>query len=151
MKLKTYKYKINGIKFTVGVGEVEGNTVHVEVNGTPYNVELDESQVTQGVKTPKLNPVKAPQAAPRTDSGEKVIAKAETPSNPGAVQAPLPGTLMAFKVKEGDRVNAGDTVCVIEAMKMENDIHSDRSGTVKKILCNTGDAVAVGQDLLVIE
>ena len=44
MKPKEYKYKINGIKFTVSVGEVENNNVHVEVNGIPYNVELDETR-----------------------------------------------------------------------------------------------------------
>ncbi len=58
---------------------------------------------------------------------------------------------MNFKVSVGDTVNAGDTVCVLEAMKMENDIHTQNSGTVKKICVNVGDAVLEGADIMIIE
>ena len=58
---------------------------------------------------------------------------------------------MSFAVKEGDTVKAGDTVCVLEAMKMENDIHTDKGGTVKKILVNVGDAILDGADIMIIE
>lgn len=149
MKLKEYKYKINGIKFTVGVGEVSNNEVHVEVNGTPYTVELDSS-VTSAA--PKIPSVKRPQAAPRTETGEKVIAKPSAPAaGAKAVKSPLPGTIMSFAVREGDTVKSGDTVCVLEAMKMENDVHCMASGTVKKILVNVGDAVLEGADIMIIE
>lgn len=88
MKLKEYKYKINGIKFTVGVGEVTDNQVHVEVNGTPYTVELDKAPAG---KKSVIAPVKAPTAAPRTESGEKVIAKPAAPAGSAhAVKSPLP-------------------------------------------------------------
>ncbi|MCM1152732.1 MAG: biotin/lipoyl-binding protein [Muribaculum sp.] len=150
MKLKEYKYKINGVKFTVGVGDVVDNQVHVEVNGTPYTVELDKAPA--GAAVSKLNPVKKPTAAPRTETGEKVIAKpTPTSTSAHAVKCPLPGTITAIKVKEGDTVNSGDTVCLLEAMKMENDVHSSFGGTVKKILVNVGDTLLEGADIMIIE
>ncbi len=142
--MKEYKYTINGIKFNVEVGDVEGNEVEVIVNGSHYHVQLEKD---------KKSPVKINKAAaaPTTASGEKVISKpAAASGSADAVKAPLPGTIMSFKVKEGDTVNAGDTVCVLEAMKMENDVKTSKGGTVKKILVNVGDAVLEGNDLMII-
>lgn len=147
--MKEYKYKINGMKFNVAVGDVDGDFVRVEVNGTPYKVELDDSQKS------KIAPVAAPKrpaAAPRTSTGEKIIAKPTASSgSASAVKSPLPGTIMSFNVKVGDTVNAGDTVCILEVMKMENDVHTTNGGTVKQILVNVGDSVLEGNDLMIIE
>ncbi len=148
--MKQYKYKLNGMKFNVSVGDLVDHHVTVEVNGTPYTVELDaETAPSIAMKAPE---VKRPSAAPRTETGEKVISKPATSAgSPSAVKSPLPGTILSFSVNVGDTVNSGDTVCVLEAMKMENDVHSDKSGTVKKILANVGDAVLEGTDLMIIE
>ncbi len=146
--MKEYKYKINGIKFTVGVGDIADNEVTVEVNGTPYKVELEKSApskpvLSQSGKTESVKMATAP-AAP--------VKAAPVVSGPAsAVKSPLPGTIMSFSVKEGDAVKSGDTVCILEAMKMENDVHTTQSGTVKKILVNVGDAVADGADIMIIE
>lgn len=149
MKLKQYKYKINGIKFNVGVGEVVDNTIQVEVNGTPYNVELDQDNAPVKVSKAASAP-KAPAAAPRTETGAKVVAKPAAPAGGGAVKSPLPGTVMSIKVNVGDTVNPGDTVCVLEAMKMENDIHAEKGGTVQKILVSVGDAILEGSEIMII-
>ncbi|MBD5209238.1 MAG: acetyl-CoA carboxylase biotin carboxyl carrier protein subunit [Bacteroidales bacterium] len=147
--MKEYKYKINGIKFAVSVGDVVDNKVTVEVNGTPYTVELEKAPAG---KTSVSNVKKTPAAAPRTQEGAKVISKPAAPSgSASAVKSPLPGTVMSFSVKEGDTVNVGDTVCVLEAMKMENDVHTDKAGTVKKILVGVGDAILEGADIMIIE
>lgn len=74
--MKEYKYKINGMKFTVAVGDITDDSVKVEVNGTPYMVELDESQKAKKVTV--AAPKKAA-AAPRNESGEKVISKPDFP------------------------------------------------------------------------
>ncbi|MDE5924240.1 MAG: biotin/lipoyl-binding protein, partial [Muribaculaceae bacterium] len=113
--MKEYKYKINGTKFNVVVGDVEDNKVHVEVNGTPYDVELDKAPAAK----PTVIKPKAAAPAPRTADGEKVISKpaAAAPGGGTPVKSPLPGTIMSFNVSEGQSVNAGDTVCVLEAMK----------------------------------
>ena len=148
MNSKEYKYKINGIKFNVGVEEPKGNSVHVDVNGVPYTVELDNNPAA----SKPILPVKKPEKAPRTETGEKVVAQpTETPSSGYIVKAPLPGTIMSLPVKVGDNVAAGATVCVLEAMKMENDIHTPKGGVVKKILVNVGDAVPQDGDIMILE
>lgn len=147
--MKEYKYKINGIKFNVSVGEIKDDVAMVEVNGTPYKVELDESQKAKKVTV--AAPKKAA-AAPLTSTGEKVIAKpAASAGGAGAVKSPLPGTILSFNVNVGDTVTAGDTVCILEAMKMENDVHATVGGTVKKILVGVGDSVLEGDDIMIIE
>lgn len=149
MKLTEYKYKINGIRFNVGVGDITNNEVYVEVNGTPYHVEFDKGTEKKITKVEK--PKSTAEEAPRTDSGEKVVAKPVVASKAAAVKSPLPGTIMSFNVSVGDKVEAGATVCILEAMKMDNDIHTVKGGVVKEILCKVGDSVLEGTDLMIIE
>ena len=147
--MKEYKYKINGNTYNVAIGDIEDNVAQVEVNGVAYRVELPEKKAAAvaAVKAPR------PSAAPRTATGEKVISKPSAASAAGkkAVKAPLPGTVLSIPVKVGDAVSAGDTVIVLEAMKMENTIKAGTDGTVKEILVSAGDAVADGAPLVVIE
>lgn len=145
--MKEYKYKINGMKFTVNVGDVADNEVTVEVNGVPYKVELDKKApqkpaLSQSGKTAGIAPAKVT---------EKPVQKAAPKGAPDAVKAPLPGTILSFKVKVGDTVAAGDSVCILEAMKMENDVKTSKAGTVKQILVNAGDSVLEGTDIMIIE
>ena len=142
--MKEYKYKINGTVYNVTVGDIENNMAQVEVNGTPYKVEMEQTVAPVAVSTPR------PSAAPRTVSGEKVIAKPTTTAGAGAIKAPLPGVVLDIKVNVGDAVNAGDTVVILEAMKMENNINADKSGVVKSISVNKGDSVLEGAELLII-
>ena len=142
--MKEYKYKINGTVYNVTVGDIENNMAQVEVNGTPYKVEMEQTVAPVAVSTPR------PSAAPRTVSGEKVNAKPTTTGGAGAIKAPLPGVVLDIKVNVGDAVNAGDTVVILEAMKMENNINADKSGVVKSISVNKGDSVLEGAELLII-
>lgn len=144
--MKEYKYKINGNEYKVAVDDIENNVAKVTVNGTPYKVELEDNTTA----IPAVKSVK-PASAPRSDAGEKVISKPTAASAPGAVKAPLPGVILDIKVAVGDSVAIGDTVVVLEAMKMENNIHSDKAGKVKSISVNKGDSVLEGADLIVIE
>ena len=149
MSQKEYKYKINGIKFNVTVDDPVDNKVHVEVNGVTYTVELDKAPE---IKQTLIKPVKKPEKAPRKESGEKVVSQPVTISSGGyVVKAPLPGTIMSMPVKVGDTVAAGTTVCVLEAMKMENDIHTPKGGVVKRILVSVGDAVPQDGDIMILE
>ena len=145
--MKEYKYKINGNTYKVAVGDIENNIAQVEVNGTPYRVEIDSKKSTPVtvVNAPR------PSAAPRTQTGERVIAKAAPSAGGHAVTAPLPGTVLSISVKVGDTVKAADTVLILEAMKMENAIHAGRDGKVTAITANPGDAVQEGATLLTIE
>ena len=142
--MKEYKYKINSTEYTVSVGDNENNVTRILVNGTPYKVELEQT-VVPPVKKAK------PSAAPRTETGSKVISKPAASGSAGAVKAPLPGVIVDIKVNVGDTVKNGDTVVILEAMKMENNIHSDKEGVVKSVCVNKGDSVLEGAELIVIE
>jgi biotin carboxyl carrier protein len=144
--MKEYKYKINGNNYNVAIGDIVDGMAEVSVNGTPYKVELEQKKAPVTV-------VSAPHAAaaPRTSSGEKVIAKPSVSKGGNQVKAPLPGTIMSINCKVGDVVKAADTVIVLEAMKMENAIHAGYDGKVASISCAAGDAVLEGAVLITLE
>jgi biotin carboxyl carrier protein len=138
--MKKYKFTINGAKYDVEIQSVEDKNITLEVNGTPYAVEVDR-EIKQS-KTPKL--VRSV-AVPSTDHGANVKAV-----KTGAIKSPLPGTVLELNVKVGDKVSIGQKVLVLEAMKMENNIESDKSGTVTEIKVDKGSAVMEGDVLMVI-
>ena len=140
--MKEYKYKINGNLYKVSVGEIEKNIAHVEVNGTVYNVEMEEAAPVK-VSAPK------PSSAPRTATGEPVISKpTSVSSGADAVKSPLPGVVNDILVNVGDTVNVGQTVLILEAMKMENEICAPQDGTVATVECAAGDSVESGKVLV---
>ena len=143
--MKEYKYKINGTEYKVTVGDIENNEAQVEVNGVPYKVELEEQVKPVAVAKPKAA------AAPRTETGSKIISKPTTTGGASAVKAPLPGVILDIKVKVGDSITPSDTVVILEAMKMENNIHAERAGAVKSIEVNKGDSILEGATILTIE
>ena len=140
--MKNYKLKINGNDYTVDINEVEGQEVKLSVNGTPYVVTVDQ-EIKQQKKTvvssprPQAAPAAAPKAAPAAAAGAKVT-------------TPLPGTILDVYVNVGDAVKAGQTVVLLEAMKMENNIEADTAGTVKEVKVRKGDSVLEGDVLVVI-
>ncbi|MDE5608496.1 MAG: acetyl-CoA carboxylase biotin carboxyl carrier protein subunit [Muribaculaceae bacterium] len=144
--MKEYKYKINGNNYTVAVGDIEDGLAQVEVNGVPYKVELEnKATAVKTVSAPR------PAAAPRTATGEKVVARPAAAAGAGTpVKAPLPGVVLNIPVAVGDTVKASDTVLVLEAMKMENAIHAGRDGRIASIDVKNGDSVLEGTVLLTI-
>ncbi|MDI3526417.1 MAG: glutaconyl-CoA/methylmalonyl-CoA decarboxylase subunit gamma [Tenuifilum sp.] len=142
--MKDFKFKINGNEYVVHISNVEGNIAELEVNGTPYKVEM-EKELRQ-TKTPKLV---RPSAVPTTDS-HPAVAKTVSPSTAGAVKSPLPGVVLEVNVKPGDQVKVGQRLLVLEAMKMENNIDSDKEGKVIEVKVNKGDSVLEGDVLVII-
>lgn len=142
--MKEYKYKINGNPYNVIIKDVEDNIAHVEVNGTPYKVELDKP-------APAAPKIVKPAAAPRTESGAPVVSNAPKAAKKEGVKSPLPGVILDIKVKEGDEVKKGQTVLILEAMKMENNINAHKDGKVTAINVKNGDSVLEGTDLIIIE
>jgi acetyl-CoA/propionyl-CoA carboxylase biotin carboxyl carrier protein len=69
----------------------------------------------------------------------------------GAVVSPMQGTVLDVKVGDGDRVEVGQVLCIVEAMKMENEVAADRGGTVRQLAVAVGDAVSTGQTICVVE
>ena len=151
--MKKYSLKINGNQYEVKIDDInEASTLaHVTVNGTKYDVEIEGGKAT-GTKKPAVAP--APQATGLSVTPKTPIASkpAVAPAATGAkVTCPLPGTVIAINVKEGDTVAAGQTLLVLEAMKMENNIDAERGGVVKQILVAAGATVMEGDVLIVIE
>lgn len=111
----------------------------ITVNGNAYDVTVEENgagAAPVAAATSKAAPKKA--AAPKAAAGG-------TPIN-----APMNGTIVEVKVKVGDKVTNGTVVAVLEAMKMENDIVSDRDGVVAAVCVNKGDSVETGAAVVTI-
>ena len=140
--MKEYKYKINGNEYNVAVEELEGNKANVTVNGKSYQVELDRP-AKPAVSKPVARPAAAPAAAP-------VSAPAAPAAGGAGIKAPLPGVILDIKVKVGDAVAKGQTVAILEAMKMENNINADREGTVVSINVDKGQSIAEGTDIITL-
>ncbi|MFM9123226.1 MAG: biotin/lipoyl-containing protein, partial [Actinomycetota bacterium] len=119
-------------------GLVEKNTV-VEVNGKRFDVK---------VWVPPTGGV-AP-TAPRTRTGSRT-ANQSSAATSGTITAPMQGTVIKILVTQDQTVAAGDSILVLEAMKMENQIQADKAGKVAKISCKAGDTVGAGDVLVVIE
>ncbi|MGN0281173.1 MAG: biotin/lipoyl-containing protein, partial [Prevotella sp.] len=148
--MNKFEYKVQGVDYEVEIEEMEGNIAKVSVNGIPFEVELKQPiNPAKAITRPKVvAPVAA--AAPVAPAA-KPAAPAAAPAGAGAaVKAPLPGTISSINVKVGDKVNVGDTVLVLEAMKMQNNIEAEYSGTITSILVNQGDSVMEGATLLTI-
>ena len=126
----------------------------ITVNGTSYEVavqELSGSTVATPVAAPA--PAAAPKAAPASTAAPKAApapAVDNTPVEGTTVAAPMPGTILDIKVNVGDKVESGTVLCILEAMKMENDIVAPEAGTVKKISTSKGASVNSGDVLVVI-
>lgn len=138
--MKEYRYKINGNLYKVTVGDIEENQVQVEVNGTPYKVELEKKA------TPKIKPVMRT-ASTTPAAPPPAVSRPAAPSSKGSIKSPLPGVILDVKVKEGDAVKRGQTLMILEAMKMENEISAPQDGTIASVNVSKGDTVNSG-DLL---
>lgn len=149
-----YNFRINGHDYQVDVNSVEGGIADVTVNGTDYKVELADAvpaPAQQAVRpAPQTVSAVTPQAtAPAPQAAQTATASA--PQGKGeVVTAPLPGVILDIKVKVGDVVKAGQTVAVLEAMKMENEIESTASGTVTAVNAGKGDSVLEGAAIITI-
>jgi biotin carboxyl carrier protein len=146
--MKKFKFSINGNQYESEIINIEDNVAEIEINGTLYTVELNKA-IEPVNKTPKL--VRSI-SVPSTDSHPSV-AKTSSPDEPkggGVIKAPLPGTILDIYVKEGDMVKIGQRILTLEAMKMENNIDSDKEGKVISIKKQKGAPVMEGDILIVI-
>ena len=153
--MKDYSLKINGQNYDVQIDEVnEASTLaHVTVNGTAYEVESlggKAKAVTKPHVAPASKDAKSPQITPTTAAPAPRIAPV-APSSGMVVKCPLPGTVLSVNVKVGDKVAVGQTLVILEAMKMENNIDAMSAGEVKEILVQQGATVMEGDNLIVIE
>ena len=143
--MKEYKFKINGTDYNVSVEDPEENIVNVTVNGTAHKVELADMPVAPApVVRPR--PVATATAAP----AQAAPAAASGSGDAKPLKTPLPGVVLEIYVNVGDTVKAGQKVLMLEAMKMENSIESDKDGVVKAVKVSKGDSVQEGDVLILI-
>ena len=134
--MKKFKFVIDGHKYEVSVNEIENNVAELEVNGTPFTVEIEKEEkvTTRPVAKPAVA-TSAPAAAPATGS-VKFIA------------SPLPGSIVRVLVEAGQSVKKGDVLLTMESMKMENNISAEADGVVKSILVTPGQNVMQDDKLI---
>ena len=143
--MKEYKYKINGHEYKVNVGDIENNIANIEVNGVPYTVELEEEKVAKPVVKRVAASNDAPVAAKPAAAKPTAAAAGEF-----VIASPLPGVIKELHVKEGQQVKASDVVCILEAMKMGNEIHAGKDGVVKSINVALEESVQEGTTIMII-
>ncbi len=137
--MKNFKFTISGNTYEVEIKDFEKNTAIIEVNGTLYTVELHRE--IKKTKTPTLVRAEVP-----LSKREKIEKKEKGSSDP--VTAPLPGNIIEILVKPGDLVKKGQILLVMEAMKMENKIQSEKDGVVESVKVIPGSNVLQGDILI---
>ena len=149
--MKQYKYTINGTQFDVTIDSINGSQAKVEVNGITFEMTkhgsslVEEDLPTVSTEGAAAAPAAAPAAEPAAAPAAKGAAGAGTP-----VKAPLPGVVTKVLVQNGQAVKKGETVLVLEAMKMENNINAECDGAITGICVAPGDSVKEGTTLLTI-
>ena len=141
--MKDFKYTIDGKEYKVTIAAIdENNVADITVNGEGYKVQLEK----------EAEPEKKPVVL-----GKPVEVSAEEPTEAAnintsnAIKAPLPGTITQICVEVGQEVKAGDTLVVLEAMKMANNIEAEADGKVTAICVKPGQAVLEEDALVVVE
>ncbi len=148
--MKKFKFIIDGASYSVNVKSVEGNQAEIEVNGKNYSVGLEQEVNT--LKTPILVRKEVV-----TKPGENKIAAKAAPMPPSdkpsanGIKAPLPGSIIRLVAKVGDTVKEGDLLLVMESMKMENNILSEKNGVIKRINVEAGQGVMQDDILMELE
>jgi pyruvate carboxylase subunit B len=153
--VRTFNVFVDGEYFEVEVEQVGGMPVVSQIAPIPQP-SAPASQPAQPkpapaaptVPPPPPRPAAAPAAAKPAPPPPAPVKAAPAEGTP--VEAPMPGMIIRYEVKEGDSVNEGDVLLILEAMKMENSITSPVAGTVKKIHFKDGDSVQRGDVLAVV-
>lgn len=142
--MRTYSYTVNGARYDVTIESLRDQVAKLNVNGVAFDVEILGAPLTEG-DLPEVAAAAAPKAEAAPAPAAKGAAGAGEPIN-----APLPGVVTQVLVAAGQAVKKGDTVVVLEAMKMENNITAECDGTVTGICVAAGDSVLEGTTLLTI-
>ncbi|MCB2148631.1 MAG: acetyl-CoA carboxylase biotin carboxyl carrier protein subunit [Deltaproteobacteria bacterium] len=135
-----YQLKIGDQDFAVTVEAQPAAGLRVSVNGTPYDVTIVQEASSSSLPRVAVAASVREPAPAESASGTTAVQ--------GAILAPIPGLILEIKVRVGDTVQAGQTVAVMEAMKMENNLTTHLSGVVKEILVQKGSEVATGDAIL---
>ncbi len=151
---ETVRVRVEGKWYTVEVGDLTQRPVTAVVDGHTIQVDVeypapqpDSRSPGQVASTPA--PIARPASLPVSRPADAVVGSA-----PGATKlfrTPLPGTILSIEVNPGDQVVTGDTICVLEAMKMHQELRADWSGVVKEVMVSVGQQVLGGAPIVELE
>ena len=153
---KTFRITVNGRPYAVEVGDLAASPVEVTVDGQVFQVELEKATpvsapaVVAGPAVPGPSPAPAVAARPVSDQA-KGPPPAPAAGSGKDITAPMPGVVLAVRVKDGDRIHRGQEVCLLESMKMELNIMASADGVVKKVCVAVGQSVVHGTVLVELE
>ena len=124
----------------------------ITLKGVTYTVEVKDGQaeLLSEEVVAVAAPVAAAPAAPAPEAAPAAPAAVVITGSGEAVNAPMPGTILKVNVTQGQAVKEGDVLCVLEAMKMENDIKAPKSGTSTQVLISKSASVDTGAPLVII-
>ncbi len=152
--MKRFELFLNGKVYLVEVTRLSRDNALVNVNGTPYEVginDLTKAGLPKMPETVRVEPQVAPVAAPSPQPhAAQQQAAVQTVGGITTISAPIPGLIIEVKVNVGDKVKPGDVLLVLETMKMENNVTSPRAGTIKEIKVSKNATVNEGAPLIVI-
>ncbi|MCD6116610.1 hypothetical protein J7K93_06320 [bacterium] len=153
MNEKEIVLEIQGKEYKVMIEEFTADSASVRVNGNKYSVSIKDLGIEQaaGIK-PEAGPAR--KQPPRVEVGQKKKTQMQKPKaipKDNAILSPLPGQLLKLFVQEGDFIEVGQRVCVLEAMKMENEVNSTVSGVIIDIKYNEGDTINQGDILFLVK
>jgi biotin carboxyl carrier protein len=143
--MPVYRVTVGDQEYTVEIENPRARPVRAIVDGEPVEVHVEESAEATAPATEAVEP-------PASTVSTAVRTPTTVPAaGAGSVTAPLPGTVVSINVEEGDAVEPGQELCVLEAMKMNNPIRATRSGTVQKVHVQVGEQVQHGAPLFTLE
>ena len=145
-----YQYTVQGVDYDVEIEDVEGNVAKVTVNGIPFEVETKQPIKAAPKAKVKVEAPKPVAAAPAQPAPQPAAQPAAAAGAGTKVTAPLPGTITEVCVTVGQQVKEGQTVVILEAMKMQNNIEAETPGTITSIMVKQGDTVMEGSVLVTI-
>ena len=148
--MSKFQYTVQGVDYDVEIENVEGNVAKVTVNGIPFEVETKQPIKAAPKAKVKVEAPKPVAAAPAQPAPQPAAQPAAAAGAGTKVTAPLPGTITEVCVTVGQQVKEGQTVVILEAMKMQNNIEAECDGTITSVLVSRGDTVMEGAALVTI-
>lgn len=121
---------------------------NVTVNGTAYEVEVNEVKAAAPAAAPKAAPAAAP--APKAAPAPAAAPAAPVPAGAETVKAPMPGKILSVAVSAGQAVKKGETLLILEAMKMQNEIAAPHDAVVSEVRVSANQTVSTGDDMVVL-
>jgi biotin carboxyl carrier protein len=152
VEIDSGKIRVDGVDLDIAIEDAGPGLLVLRdgIQQTIAQVDGQAPKLTVEIRRPGADPIIVVAEVTDARKTEAEAAKAAHASGPVTLRSPIPGRVAKLLAKAGDKVAAGQTIVVLEAMKMENELRAPRAGTVSEIRCSEGAPVEAGQDLATI-